>query len=176
MTHSIVRIIQVVAICGCVSSCVYYFLCLWSAAGFLRERTVSDRKPGEIPGATPTLLPISILKPLKGVDPEIYESFRSHCLQDYPEYEIIFGVSDPGDPAVASVERLQREFPERAIRLVHCSEKLGANVKVGNLEQMLPAARYEYLIVNDSDIHVEPDYLRRVIEPLADPKTGMVTC
>src|SRR5271170_3170620 len=150
MTHSIVRIIQVVAICGCVSSCVYYFLCLWSAAGFLRERTVSDRKPGEIPGATPTLLPVSILKPLKGVDPEIYQSFRSHCLQDYPEYEIVFGVSDPNDPAIESVKQLQGEFPDRRIHLVHCPKILGANVKVSNLAQMLAHARYDHLIVNDS--------------------------
>jgi ceramide glucosyltransferase len=122
------------------------------------------------------LPPISILKPLKGTDPDIYESFRSHCLQDYPEYEIIFGVSDPRDPAVASVEQLQREFPERNIRLVVAEKKLGTNVKVSNLEQMVQAARHEYLIVNDSDIHVEPHYLRRVIAPLMDDRVGMVTC
>jgi ceramide glucosyltransferase len=119
---------------------------------------------------------ISILKPLKGVDPEIYESFRSHCVQDYPEYQIIFGVSDPQDPAVPSVRQLQQEFPKRDIQLVVCREKLGANVKVSNLEQMMSAARYPCLIVNDSDIRVEPDYLRRVTAPLADSSVGMVTC
>ena len=123
-----------------------------------------------------SLPPVSILKPLKGIDPEIYEGFRSHCQQDYPEYEIIFGVSDPADPAVASVEQLQRQFPERAIRLLVCPEILGANVKVSNLEQMMRLARYEHLIVNDSDIRVERDYLRRVIAPLADEHVGMVTC
>jgi ceramide glucosyltransferase len=176
MTHSIVRIIQVLAICGCVSSCVYYFLCLWSAAVFLRGLTGERRTADAAGSTTQTLPPVSILKPLKGVDPEIYESFRSHCLQDYPEYEIIFGVSDPADAAVASVQQLQREFPDRAIRLVVCPEKLGANVKVSNLEQMLPSARYEYLIVNDSDIRVERDYLQRVTEPLRDLQIGMVTC
>src|SRR5208282_1087248 len=176
MMHSIVRIIQVVAICGCVSSCVYYFLCLWSAAAFLRERTRGKKTAGPPASAAQTLPPVSILKPLKGIDPEIYESFRSHCLQDYPEYEIIFGDSDPADPAVASVEQLQREFPDRVIRLVVCPEKLGANVKVSNLAQMLPSARYEFVIVNDSDIRVERDYLRRVTEPLGDPRVGMVTC
>jgi ceramide glucosyltransferase len=119
---------------------------------------------------------VSILKPLKGTDPEIYESFRSHCMQDYPEYEIIFGVSDPNDPAMESVKRLQREFPARAILLVVCPKILGANVKVSNLAQMLGAASYEHLIVNDSDIRVEPDYLRRVMAPLADEAVGMVTC
>src|ERR1700693_3634899 len=96
--------------------------------------------------------PVPILKPLKGTDPDIYEAFRSHCLQDYPEYEIIFGVSERDDPAVPLVERLQREFPRRSIRLVVCEELLGANRKVSNLIQMLPSARHDFLIVNDSDI------------------------
>jgi ceramide glucosyltransferase len=120
--------------------------------------------------------PVSILKPLKGTDREMYESFRSHCLQDYPNYEIIFGVSDPSDPAVGTVDTLKREFPQRPIQLVVCPKILGANVKVSNLEQMVQAARYEYLIVNDSDIRVEPDYLRRIVPPLADGTTGVVTC
>jgi ceramide glucosyltransferase len=111
-----------------------------------------------------------------GTDPEMYESFRSHCLQDYPLYEIIFCVSDPDDPAVANVQQLQREFPKHSIRLVVSPNKLGSNVKVSNLEQMLQTARYEHLIVNDSDIRVGADYLRRVIAPLEDERVGMVTC
>jgi ceramide glucosyltransferase len=171
MIHSIVTTLQVVALLGCLTSCAYYLVCLWSAWAFLREaRADKDVRP------TPSLPPVSILKPLKGTDPDIYESFRSHCLQDYPEYEIIFGVSDADDPAVASVQHLQREFPERTIRLVVSPHKLGANVKVSNLEQMLVQARYEYLLVNDSDIWVERDYLRRVFAPLADERIGMVTC
>jgi ceramide glucosyltransferase len=170
MMHSILRIVQLVAMIGCVSSSIYYLLCLWSAAAFLREKQVDEVVS---PHALP---PVSILKPLKGADPDIYESFRSHCLQNYPEYEIIFGVSDPEDEAVTSVRQLQREFPQRAIHLVVSPNKLGPNVKVSNLEQMLQAARYEHLIVNDSDICVESDYLKRVMAPLADPKVGMVTC
>lgn len=171
MIHSIVRIFQVVGILGCLSSSIYYLICLWSAAVFLRER-----KADKSVRPTQTLPPVSMLKPLKGTDPDIYESFRSHCLQDYLEYEIIFGVNDPDDPAVASVQKLQREFPERRIQLVVSPNKLGANVKVSNLEHMLQAARYEHLLVNDSDIRVERDYLRRVIAPLADQNVGMVTC
>jgi ceramide glucosyltransferase len=168
--------IKIVALLGCLTSSIYYLICLWSAMAFLR-----GRNSGQNTRVAPTFPPVSILKPLKGIDPEIYESFRSHCLQDYPEYEIIFGVSDPNDPAVASVQRLQREFPNRSIQLVVCPEKLGPNVKVSNLEQMLRSARYEYLIVNDSDIRIERDYLRRVITPLAtadvrDSRGGMVTC
>jgi ceramide glucosyltransferase len=170
MIHLIVRTFHLVALLGCVSSSIYYLLCLSSARGFLQARKAARTRP---PVALP---PVSILKPLKGTDPDIYQSFRSHCLQDYPEYEIIFGVSDPADPAVASVEKLQQEFPDRAIRLLVCPAHLGANVKVSNLAQMVRDARHQHLIVNDSDIHVDRDYLRRVIAPLADQQVGMVTC
>jgi ceramide glucosyltransferase len=171
MTHTTVRILEFVGILGCLSSSIYYLICLWSALVFLREHEGGEgaRPPQALP-------PVSILKPLRGTDPDIYESFRSHCLQDYPEYEIIFGVSDPEDPAIASVHQLQREFPRHAIRLVVSPSQLGANVKVSNLAHMVQTARYQHLLVNDSDIHVERDYLRRVIAPLVDLHVGMVTC
>ena len=169
MTHSLGTVVQIVVVCGCVASSLYYILCLLGTWNFL----ASSRKTVHGPAALPS---VSILKPLKGTDPEMYESFRSHCLQEYPQYEIVFGVSDAGDPAVASVQRLIQEFPERAIQLVICPKILGPNVKVSNLEQMVHAARYDHLIVNDSDIRVAKDYLQRVIPPLSDPKTGMVTC
>jgi len=170
MMHSILTVVQIVVVVGIVSSSLYYLLCLWGAFQFLSERS------GTSVQATQALPPISILKPLKGIDPEVYESFRSHCLQDYPEYEIIFGVSDANDPAIESVKALRREFPGHRIHMVVSSKMLGANVKVSNLAQMMTEARYDYLIVNDSDIRVEPDYLRRVSALLADPRVGMVTC
>src|SRR5579863_672174 len=176
--HSILNIVQVVAVLGIISSSLYYLLCLWSATGFLSERKAESKPSPQLSEAEPftVLPPITILKPLKGTDPEMYESFRSHCLQDYPQYEIIFGVSDPADPAIEGVTKLQREFPDRRIQLVVSPKILGANVKVSNLAQMLPEARHDYLIVNDSDIRVEADYLRQVTAPLVDPKVGMVTC
>jgi ceramide glucosyltransferase len=167
MIRHTVQIIQVLAVLGTISSIGYYALCLWSAFRFLREQ--ADKSVRPIPA-------VSILKPLRGTDPEMYESFRSHCLQDYPEYEIIFGVSDANDPAVQLVEQLRSEFPQRAIRLMVCRENLGANTKVSNLAQMVREARHQYLIVNDSDIRVEPDYLRRTTAPLNDPEVGLVTC
>ncbi|HZQ96450.1 MAG TPA: bacteriohopanetetrol glucosamine biosynthesis glycosyltransferase HpnI [Candidatus Sulfotelmatobacter sp.] len=171
MIHAFIQGFLVIALAGCISSALYYFICLWTAAAFLQRR--QNQRPGPPVGSLP---PVSILKPLKGTDPEMYESFRSHCLQDYPEYEIVFGVSDAADPAVASVEWLRREFPGRNIRLVVCPQILGPNVKVSNLEQMAQEARYDHLIVNDSDMRVEQDYLQRVMAPLADPHVGMVTC
>jgi ceramide glucosyltransferase len=155
-----------------VCSLGYYGLCLYGAARFLGER----RAAGRSARPTPSLPPVSILKPLKGTDPEMYESFRSHCLQDYPEYEIIFGVSDANDPAIAFVERLQAEFPRISIQLVLCLRSLGANTKVSNLAQMVTGAKYEHIVVNDSDIRVEAGYLRSVAAPLLDPKVGLVTC
>jgi len=166
--HNAASILEVLAIAGTLASLAYYVLCICGAFGFLWQPAVA----GE--GARST--PVSILKPLRGTDPEMYESLRSHCLQDYAEYEIIFGVSDAADPAIEFVERLKAEFPALPIRLIVCAQRLGANIKVSNLAQMLPEARHDYLIVNDSDIRVQPDYLRRVVAPLADAKIGLVTC
>ncbi len=172
MLHHVLRILEIVAVAGTVASIGYYVLCLYSAARFLRERKAA----GEGARPAPSTPPVSILKPLRGTDPEMYESFRSHCLQDYPQYEIIFGVSEADDPAIEFVERLKAEFTQVSIRLVFCLKNLGANIKVSNLAQMLPEARYEHIVVNDSDIRVEANYLRRVTWPLADAKVGLVTC
>jgi ceramide glucosyltransferase len=172
MLHHLANSIEVIATLGALAGVGYYVLCLWSAAAFLRmdKAQRSDRAGSSFAP------PVSILKPLKGIDPEMYECFRSHCQMEYPEYEIIFGVSDPRDPALPLVERLRQEFPEKSIQIIVCSENLGANTKVSNLAQMLRAARHEYLVVSDSDIRVEPDYLRRVVRTLENPKVGMVTC
>ena len=145
----------------------FYALCLWSARSFRKviRRHIQDFTP-----------PVSILKPLRGVDPQMYESFRSHCLQDYPRYEIIFGISDPDDPAAEAVQKLMREYPHVRIRLVVCPEVLGNNRKVSNLVQMAAHAEYDHLLINDSDIYVPPDYLRRVMAPFARAEVGMVTC
>ncbi len=119
--------------------------------------------------------PVSILRSLKGLDPQMYRAFRSHCLLDYGEYEVLFGVSDPNEPALELVEKLREEFPLRQLRVVHCPKELGLNGKVSNLAQMLPQARYEHVVINDSDIVVGRDYLLRVMAPLARPEVGMVT-
>jgi len=170
MVRHILQTVEVIAVLGTASSIGYYLLCLWSAGRFLKWRKRAER------GVRATLGPVSILKPLKGTDPQMYESFRSHCRLDYPEYEIIFGVNDAADPAVELVEQLRTEFPNRQILLAICGENLGTNAKVSNLIQMSRKARYEYFAVSDSDIRVEPDYLRQVIAPLEDPKVGLVTC
>lgn len=172
MVHQVLRIIELFAAAATIAGIAYNIVCIWSARRFLSDAVLADKNVR----APQVLPPVSILKPLKGTDPEMYENLRSHCLQDCSDYEIIFGVSDADDPAADLVKRLQAEFPERDIRLVYCQQSLGSNTKVSNLVQMLPHARYEYLIVNDSDIRVPRDYLRQVLAPLGNPEIGLVTC
>lgn len=145
------------------ASLFYFMAALWSARSFMRRRVdAADFAPG-----------VTILKPLKGFDPGMYEAFASHCRLEYAgDYEILFGVSSLDDPAVPAVERLKAEFPERSIRLIICPEKLGLNGKISNVVQMTREARYEYLILNDSDIHVSPRYLSRIMRGFAAPERG----
>lgn len=149
----------------------YSIVALLGATAFLRRR----RFPA---GAFAP--PVSILKPLRGVDPGMAEAFASHCRQQYPgDYEILFGVSSLDDPAVALVRQLEADHPGRSIRLILCPEVLGPNGKVSNLVQLLRHARYDYLVINDSDIRVGPHYLARILAPFAPvenhPPTGLVT-
>jgi len=155
---------------------IYCLLVLVATWSFRRH----ERQSRLLPEFTPA---VSILKPVKGFDEGMYEAFRSHCLQEYAgEYELLFGAGSADDPAVAAVERLMAEFPERAIRLVICPERLGTNGKVSNLIQMLThpesGARHDFLLINDSDIRVSPKYLERVMRQFGAPApkpVGMVT-
>lgn len=136
----------------------------------------SRRRLGAAQGFAPG---VSVMKSLKGIDPEMMEAFRSHCRQNYAgEFELLFGVSLLAEPAAAAVEELKREFPEVAIRLIECPQRLGANGKVSTLAQMAAQARYDYLLINDSDITVSPRYLERVMarfSPRPGAPVGMVT-
>ncbi|MFZ3342729.1 MAG: bacteriohopanetetrol glucosamine biosynthesis glycosyltransferase HpnI [Terriglobales bacterium] len=161
---------EVVTGLGTLACFCFYLLSASGIVSFLKKnRKQTSRNDASLP-------PVSILKPLKGTDPEMLESFSSHAEQDYPDFELIFGVSDPEDPACEVVRKLQEKYPSRAIKLVVCERRLGANVKVSNLAQMLPAAHREILLVNDGDIRVPRDYLQQVIGPLSDPEIGLVTC
>lgn len=146
--------------------------CLMSFRSILKFHTL---KRDLIPRSSFTP-PVSILKPLCGLDPHAYESLRSHCTQDYPDYEIIFGVSSLDDPIVPTVERLISEFSSVSMKLVVCPRIVGLNFKISNVVQMLPVAKHEYLLINDSDISVPSDYLRVVFAPLEDSSIGIVTC
>jgi ceramide glucosyltransferase len=138
----------------------------------------STRMGRSKPSATqaPPAHPVSVLKPLHGDEPRLYENLRSFCVQAHPAYQLLFGVREPGDPALAVVERLRAEFPGRDIGLVIDPRVHGANFKVSNLINLLPHATHDWLVLADSDISVSPDYLGRVTAPLGDPGVGIVTC
>jgi len=120
--------------------------------------------------------PVTILKLLSGAEPGLHDNLRSFCLQDYPQYEIIFGVRDAADSACAVVGRLMAEFPALPIRLVVDPQLHGSNRKVSNLINMLPYAKHELLVMADSDSFVRDDYLAAVAGPLNDGGVGLVTC
>ena len=168
MLLACLRVLTVISTLVCLGSIAYCCMCIWLGFRFAAEssRAASD-------AAHP---PVSILKPIKGADPEMYDALRSHCLLDYPDYEILFGIKDPGDAAVPLIERLMQEFPQRAIRMVRCDKRLGANGKVSSLAQLAESAASEFLVVSDSDIQVASDYLRTVINELQQPAVGLVTC
>ncbi len=166
------HITEIVTTALVAASMVYCLLVLAAAWSFRLYARGYRGLPEFAPG-------VSILKPVKGFDDGMYESFRSHALQEYAgEYELIFGAGSEDDPAVEAVERLIAEFPALPIRLVICPERLGTNGKVSNLIQMQREARHEFLLVNDSDIHVSQHYLARVMRQFAAPAkkpVGMVT-
>jgi len=118
---------------------------------------------------------VTILKPLKGPGFELDANLESFCQQDYSEYQIVFGVEDASDPAVEVVRSLTRRFPHRDISLSVGLED-GANRKIASLVHMMPHARHDVLVLSDADIRVQPDYLRRLVEPFADPAVGLTTC
>jgi ceramide glucosyltransferase len=120
--------------------------------------------------------PVTILKPLCGAEQETYDCLRSFCAQEYPDFQVVFGVCDPQDPVLAIVERLRQEFPQRDLSLVVERRQHGSSRKVSNLINMMPLARHDFLVLADSDVRVGPDYLARVTAPLHDDGVGIVTC
>jgi ceramide glucosyltransferase len=122
------------------------------------------------------LRPVTVLKPLCGAEPGLYEHLRSFCHQDYPEFQLVFGVLDPADPALAVVAQLRAEFPSLPIDVVVNPQQHGSNRKVSNLINMIARARHDVLAIADSDTFVGPDYLSRVTLPLQDRSLGLVTC
>jgi ceramide glucosyltransferase len=148
---------------------VYYLLSLYCILNYFRAVRRLD------PPSDSYTPPASILKPVRGLDSDAYANFASYCRLDYPEYELIFATGDPQDPVVPVIRKLQRDFPECQIRLVTDVEPLGENNKVNNLCRLVKEARYDLLVMTDSDIRVEPHYLRGVAAPFADASVGGVT-
>ena len=148
---------------------VYYTLAIYCAWDYFRT---ARRAPAPDPSFTPK---VSILKPVRGMDHEAYDNFASFCLQDYPEYEILFAVSDKDDLVIPVIRRLQQDFPDRQIRVLPNVPPVGTNRKVNNLCHLEKEAKYDLLVISDSDVRVETDYLREMVAPFAKPEVGVVT-
>lgn len=140
-------------------------------AGWLALRRFESRPVPPL-GAPP---PVTILKPLHGDEPLLEEALASFFRQDYPRFQLVFGLHDASDPALAVLRRLRCRFPDADVTVVIDASIHGSNRKVSNLINMFPAARHDVLVISDSDIHVAPDYLARLASTLAEPKTGLVT-
>jgi ceramide glucosyltransferase len=150
---------------------IYYLLAIFAALAFSRKAN-APAPPTPAQAFEP---PVSILKPVHGIDFASYENYASFCTQDYPEYEILFAVNEESDPAVAVVTRLIADYPQRHITLLIGAEHLGANQKVNNLARLTREARHEILALTDGDVRVGPQYLRNVVAPLQDGHVGAVT-
>lgn len=146
-------------------SCIYGLLTLASAASFFR-------RPAPVGDFVPA---VTIIKPVKGLDPDAYDNFASFCSQDYPEFQLIFALAADDDPAVPVIRRLQAEYPEIAPELVIDPTLHGPNGKVGNLVNAFPGARHDIIIITDSDVRVGPGYLRATVAPFSDLRVGLVT-
>lgn len=147
---------------------IYYLLAIYAGQSFFRRAKAQKIDRSFAP-------PISVLKPVRGMDREAFENFASMCDLDYPNYEILFAVSEARDPAIDVIEQIQRAFPQRSIRLIVGVEQLGNCRKTNSLCRLAREAAYDLLVINDSDVRVEKDYLWNVVEPFRDTRVGLVT-
>lgn len=151
-------------------SLVYYLLSLYCIVEyFLELHKLPPRSDSFAP-------PVSILKAVRGVDHGAYENFASYCRVDYPEYELVFAIANASDAVIPVIEKLQRDFPDRHIHFVTDVARIGENNKVNSLCRLVKEARHNLIVMTDSDVRVEPDYLREVVAPFADSRVGAVTC
>jgi ceramide glucosyltransferase len=147
------------------------------AMGYSIMAWLAVRRRVHLTSSTPSIAPpVTVLKPLCGAEHALYECLRSFCEQDYPRFQIVFGVSDSRDPAVAVVSRLMREFPSLDLKIVIDARSHGSSPKVSNLINMMALASYDHFVIADSDVRVTRSYLANVVAPLLDPRVGIVTC
>ena len=168
---ALVTVVKLLILGLTLGAVVFYLMCIIAAIRFFKG---AGRETG--PSAEPPSVPVSLMVPLHGADFEAYENYASLCRQDYPEYQIVFGVRDESDTAVPIIRKLIADFPDRDLALVIDAETIGQNLKVSNLRNMLRAVKHEVIVIVDSDIRVGLDYLRNVVAPLADERVGLVTC
>jgi ceramide glucosyltransferase len=168
------RVLLGFSVLGLVTSTIFLVLVLVATIRFKRHSTVFRR---EALSADPQSFPaVSIFKPVHGMEMRLEENLRSFFEQDYPAFEIFIGARSPDDPAIAIAKNLQQQYPQVRSRLVFSGAPEWPNAKVFTLGKMIPLSQSDYFVTSDSDVRVEPDFLRNVIPPLLDSKLGLVTC
>jgi ceramide glucosyltransferase len=166
---SLVSVLRVLVLVLAAGPLVYYFLSLYCVIEyFVAMRKVPPRDDSFAP-------PVSILKAVRGVDYAAYENFASYCRLDYPEYELVFAMADRSDPVIPVVEKLQKDFPDTRIAFVTDVPRIGENNKVNSLCRLVKEAKFNLMVMTDSDVRVERDYLREVVAPFANKAVGAVT-
>jgi ceramide glucosyltransferase len=169
MNETVLSMLRLAVLVLAAGPLVYYVLSLYCTVEyFWTLRRLPPRDDSFAP-------PVSILKPVRGIDQGAYENFASYCQLDYPEYELVFAMADPHDPVIPAIQKLQRDFPNVSIRFVTDVPRIGENNKVNSLCRLVAEARYDLLVMTDSDVRVERDYLREVVAPFADRRVGAVT-
>jgi ceramide glucosyltransferase len=160
--------VVVALLCGSAAGACYMLVAYYAVRGF-----AADDDPTLARRRRP---PVSLLKPICGLEPGLYRNLRSFCEQDYPQLQTVFAAREPTDPAIAVARQLSRDLPEADIAIVAGGTAPASNLKVANLMRAAEVARHEVLVISDSDMRVEPGYLDAVTAPLAEPDVGLVTC
>jgi ceramide glucosyltransferase len=170
----LLKIVLGISILGTVSSTVFLLLTLVATARYRRQAQVDQAAASATPETT--LPPVTILKPLHGMEAELEQNLESFFQQDYPDYEIILGARDAENPALQIAEQVRARFPHVKSSVVLSGPPTWPNAKVFSLQKMIAASTRSYFIISDSDVRVSPDFLRNTIPPLLDPKVGLITC
>ncbi len=162
------RALIALGVIGTMSSTVFLVMAIVAALRYLRRLRA--------PRPQTTLPPVSIIKPLCGMEPRLEENLETYFVQNYPAYEILFAMRTPGDPALQAVEAVRAKYPSVPVRVTFSGEPRHSNPKITSVEAMVDAAQYDHIVISDSDVRVTPDFLRAVVPPLTDPKTGLSSC
>jgi len=168
------RALLVLALAGSFTSTIYLALTLVATVRHLRRARVARLAANVTPPAS--LPPVTIFKPVHGMEEQLAANLESFFQQDYPDYEIIFGARDPDNPAAKVAKEIRARYPQIPSRMIFSGPPAWPSAKVFSLDKMISASSRSYFIISDSDVRVAPDFLRNTIPPLLDPKTGLVTC
>jgi ceramide glucosyltransferase len=171
---AVLKLILAIALIGIASSTIFLIMTLVAAVRYRRQAKRAQAEALNVPVSS--LPPVTILKPIHNMEAELEQNLESFFVQDYPDYEIIFGARDAANPALQVAERVRARHPEIKSQIVLSGPPTWPNAKVFSLEKMIAVTDRSYFVISDSDVHVAPDFLRNTIPPLLDEKVGLVTC